>query len=479
MLVALGADVDAVDNKGRSCLVIAGEEHALIQLLINNGASVDAEALFGAIDGWNARGVDALLSGGADPDMRRLPTGPDAVLPGQIPYNAGIDRDQIYPLYYAAKVKPDMDARHYTTQGRTVFNKAVLQALLKRGADPYAVFTGRENYPYRRRRGRRTKDTQILKSTSESLERIVIHEIISSNGIVQPFLELPSLDLELRDYLGRTLLLAACSNRYGVAGRISPAGTLYNGFTGSEGMDELSFVEILISRGADVNARDNAGQNMLHYVALQESSNKVLCRVVTGVARSAPHLLLQCDEDGYTPLQLALSQNNIHAAELFIDAGSDLATPDPEGNTGLHYLASQLFSSSVQKIWYRFIAAGVDVNTLNKMGESALWVFSKSRPQMGRRYGNEGSQNLEAMRLLEEAGVDFTVRGKTGQTLLHAAARTPMAHCRGELTERFKWLMARGVDPAVEDDEGNSAIDVAVQSRNKEILELFKPKKQG
>ena len=40
----------------------------------------------------------------------------------------------------------------------------------------------------------------------------IIHELFDRDGIVEPFLRIPSLDLEVQDFECRTLLLAACSH---------------------------------------------------------------------------------------------------------------------------------------------------------------------------------------------------------------------------------------------------------------------------
>ena len=50
----------------------------------------------------------------------------------------------------------------------------------------------------------------IFKSINKTAS--IIHELFDRDGIIEPFLRIPGLDLEVQDFEGRTLLLAACSH---------------------------------------------------------------------------------------------------------------------------------------------------------------------------------------------------------------------------------------------------------------------------
>lgn len=68
-LIHLGADVNAIDGQGRSCLALAGKDADLLRLLLARGAKLTTSALFGAIDGHNIESLEALLLAGIDPNM--------------------------------------------------------------------------------------------------------------------------------------------------------------------------------------------------------------------------------------------------------------------------------------------------------------------------------------------------------------------------------------------------------------------------
>ncbi|KAE9567902.1 hypothetical protein CGMCC3_g16021 [Colletotrichum fructicola] len=77
LLILGGADTNAVDTMGRTCLTYAGSDAEMIRLLIEHGAIVKADVLFAAIDRQDDKMLGALLSSGVDPNTRleRSPMG--------------------------------------------------------------------------------------------------------------------------------------------------------------------------------------------------------------------------------------------------------------------------------------------------------------------------------------------------------------------------------------------------------------------
>ncbi|KAI8300282.1 hypothetical protein K4K61_009873 [Colletotrichum sp. SAR11_59] len=69
-LIELGADVNSVDERGKSCLARARADTDLTKLLLDHGAIVTYPALISAIDDRDADGLELLLSTGADVNER-------------------------------------------------------------------------------------------------------------------------------------------------------------------------------------------------------------------------------------------------------------------------------------------------------------------------------------------------------------------------------------------------------------------------
>ncbi|KAK4082748.1 uncharacterized protein Triagg1_1638 [Trichoderma aggressivum f. europaeum] len=86
----------------------------------------------------------------------------------------------------------------------------------------------------------------------------------------------------------------------------------------------------------------------------------------------------------------------------------------------------------------------------------------------------------EQLAFYEEAGADFMARNNAGETLLHTLAGASFQSSYGGrskddmTTARFKFLVAKGLDPQAEDGRQRTAIDVAVACDNKGFLDFFK-----
>lgn len=86
----------------------------------------------------------------------------------------------------------------------------------------------------------------------------------------------------------------------------------------------------------------------------------------------------------------------------------------------------------------------------------------------------------EQLAFYEEAGADFMVRNNAGETLLHILASSSFQGSHGGRSKdditiaRFKFLVAKGLDPLAEDGRQRTAIDIAVACDNKGFLDFFK-----
>jgi len=118
LLIELGANVNAVDDKGISCLARAGDNNELIKLLLRHGAVVTHSEIIAAINSKNAFILEALLSHGADPNIRQsinkekpAPTSYSPVAGSGRP-RPQFDPDEMYLLHYAATRERGDDKIH-------------------------------------------------------------------------------------------------------------------------------------------------------------------------------------------------------------------------------------------------------------------------------------------------------------------------------------------------------------------------------
>ncbi|KAG8157059.1 hypothetical protein KVR01_013049 [Diaporthe batatas] len=491
-LILGGSDVNATDKAGRSCLHHAGRDVEMTRLLVEHGAAIHADAIFGAINNRQPRVLDVLLSAGGDANIGMKKNHNE-----RWQFHGGFIH-QWYPLHHAAAMSSQ---NTHDKKALCAAGLRLIEVLLSHGANPFATFvkcSGEECYRQKidsrrvaddlsgssrvaRLRGRvgrlrREKDaTADPDKPHQHEECVVLHQLLADGYIVHPFLELPGIDANTRDGSGRTLLHAACSSRRGpdVPLTLAPWDP-WDPKTSTE----ISVFGHLVSIGADLGARDDLGQNVLHHMlrcpphrfyqipAIQKSLEFTLENQLS--------IINQKDKDGKTPLHLAtdraICEKSTTAADALLEAGADPLIADNEGNTVLHIVSRMLWVSSMRPLFKKLIELGCDVNARNSKGETPLFWYSR-----GFREGKLDiyKHNLETATYDEEggiaafeaAGADFGALDSVGQSILHVAAK---GHAR-----RFKALMARGLDPMVEDNDRKTAVDIAAACGNEGVLRLF------
>lgn len=485
ILIEAGADVNAVDDSGRSCLACAQHDIDTIKLLISHGATVTAEALFAAIDVKNVEILRVLLSGGTDANIRRdrapeeSATTKSHARPSSIRTADTLEPHEVFPIYHAASAlrvgsKPTPKDIWQLEAGTQL-----VQALLDHGADPYAKFLIRQpQLPVRTLKDVET-DTPSTKMPEGYEECTTIHELLMAGAVPDNFLRLPNLDINCRDARGRTLLHAACNSADG------PDYVLGSHKGSVSEKEPVSLFQRLISLGADLQARDNFGRNVLHHMLDGEPRGhgngfNLFKESLAAVLSQAPALANQADGAGKTPLHYAVlrvtKRRETEVAELILAAGADPLAVDNDGDGVLHILTRNLGLPALHVFFRDIVRRGVDLNGRNAKGETPLFAFSR-RPRQNKQFSNFFTQFNEqeketpeqvALSMLKELGADFFARDNRGQGLLHVAAH-------GDV-QRFKDLKALGLDAMLEDDAQQTAIDVAAACGNQEILELFEKK---
>jgi ankyrin repeat protein len=315
------------------------------------------------------------------------------------------------------------------------------------------------------------------------------------------------MDLARRDDRGMTVLHVAAARR------------------GTDAKDDgRSLVQLLIDTGADILARDAMQMTVLHHLVaggrrsrrgITESRAADIARVVA----AAPGLVLAVNDQGETPLHLALGQSaNLENAHALIKAGADVKAH--VGSTGdglLHLLFRQEWvvgpKGDVQirvksdrrrtvdatdeadegaDMLQRLLEMGLDINARNSQGKTPVfglferseeWAKDADEVRSGRKTTDSDSKAAEREEvicdLLEAQGVNWTVTDSKGATLLHivAGGDAQMGDFDAQATRRVRWfrfLMSRGVDLDAEDEQHRTPLDVAASKGREELLELVR-----
>ncbi|KAL2672549.1 hypothetical protein Neosp_013261 [[Neocosmospora] mangrovei] len=455
MLIEAGADVNASDDKGNSCLALVHQDIDLIRLLKSHGATVTADVLFAAIQDGNLEGLEEFLSGKIDANMRR-PKKPDEKQ-RRLSQNhhaswtsTVTEKHEVYPLMRCPRELGNKWIEQHGLAGQQRAYEAfrMMQLLLDHGANPLARLQ------------------QVEKSSKGSdvkyyVEVTVLHHILRNGLLVGPMLSVLGLDVNCRDSKGRTLLHAACEGRegadYGVVTRQE------DGY----GTDGTTIFQKLLSLGADMEARDAFGRNVLQHMIHDHDETKRFDQFRDSLAHvldKAPNLKDQADGDGWTPLYYAIRQGgrrkDVRAAKALLSAGADPSVIATNGENLLHVLAPYLEVEEMVDLFEELVGRGLDVNKRNNMGDTPLFAF----------YGQR-----KAAEMLRKVGADFFAKDAKGRGLLHVAASRSV--------RTFRDLMELGLDTMLEDDSQQTPLDVAAAFENESVLQLFekdkKDKKDG
>ena len=455
ILIESGADVNAVDSRGRSCLMMAQHDAELSAFLLDHEATVTAEALFAAIAAENAEAVRGLLSRGGDANMRMTnrPAAQAIVAHGLCHprWLQTLEERLVYPLYYAAEM-----CEQCLLGEQLARRMRVVQVLLDHGADPLA--------PVVRQASGGGDGSSSSSSSSGYGEFPVLHDLLKmSEAILDDLITVPGLDVNRADSDGCTLLHAACDSPQG------PHYVLGSHVVGHGERVRLTIFQSLVSRGADLEARDNYKRNVLHHLLSRKKLlNEDNLASMSYVIGKVPALINQADNAGETPLHCAVRRGHIHAARELLKAGADPLAVDNNRDTLLHMMAGNLGDLEELDILFRgMVKLGLDVNARNAQGATPLFMFILNAFKCRNFFEHQKQESSEngVIAMFQELGADFFARDGSGRGLLHVAAANSV--------DRFRELVGLGLDVRLEDDAQQTPIDVAAACGNEKVLELF------
>lgn len=147
-------------------------------------------------------------------------------------------------------------------------------------------------------------------------DRLPIHWAVSYNHlpIVQTLVQAKSFDPDVTDGSGWTPLMMACSRK-----------------------DAEAIVDLLLSKDAEVNAKNNNGQTALHFCA--SKVNLDIARTL--LAQKPPASARAKDKRGQLPLHRAAAVGSVPMMKALLEAKSPLNATDMDGMTALHHAMSE------------------------------------------------------------------------------------------------------------------------------------------
>jgi len=144
------------------------------------------------------------------------------------------------------------------------------------------------------------------------------------------------------------------------------------------GKSSLAIAELLVSKGANVNAKNRIGTPL--HVAAHHGNIEVMQFLISNKANINAE-----DEDFNTPLHYASNASNLAIIELLISSGANVNAKSNLG-TPLHVAAMQVGNIEVAKF---LISAGADVNAkgangftpLDAASQRKIWIWFNTCPR--------------------------------------------------------------------------------------------------
>ncbi|MHC1780083.1 MAG: ankyrin repeat domain-containing protein [Bacteroidales bacterium] len=220
--------------------------------------------------------------------------------------------------------------------------------------------------------------------------------------------------------------------------------------------DQVEMAKYLLDEGALVEGSDQDG----NFTPLMETSHLPMVQLL--IARGAN--VNAKNKFNYTPLHKAVSNFMVAKPKekdcekimnILIEKGADINAQDGNGNTPLMYAVQRITPAKI------LVAKGADVNIQNKNGETALMFAVKGgliKAILGMIPVVGGS--VDAVNLLVSKGADLNIADKWGKTaLMHAASGVNALGDRySTYTEILGILIAKGAQIEAQDKEGNTAL---------------------
>ena len=259
---------------------------------------------------------------------------------------------------------------------------------------------------------------------------------------------------------------------------------------------DVEALKILLERNVDVNEINSHGNRPLHNLILlseYKNLNDVLTCVELLLDNGAS--VLRKNDMGETPVLSAIRGNYIEILELFIKRNLKLDLKDGYGNGPLHIAAYSCYPENEEKkkkIFKLLLDAGVENNIKNDNGYTPTDILANQRvnpilfsilkgeydfdnPNSIRNLTSAMSlhsailsNNYDIIKAHLEMGTDTDEISEENN---NSYALSPLGvACHILDLKSVELLLKNGADPNLKNNDGQSAMDIAVENNNEDLI---------
>lgn len=215
--------------------------------------------------------------------------------------------------------------------------------------------------------------------------------------------------------------------------------------------NHIRFVEMLLRKPLDPNARSDAGMPLALHMAAHQGHFEVvkLLHEASGEVNATM-------ERGETALHLAADSGNFEVVRFLIEAGADKdAARSDDGKTALHFAALRGHLQVVQLL----VEAGAEKDAATFDGHTALHYAISSADLTC-------DTSPDIVQFLLEAKAANSTTGTSGERPLHTAAR-------GGCTEIAQLLLEAGADQNSVMEDGDTALHLAAERGHSGVVRVL------
>jgi ankyrin repeat protein len=222
--------------------------------------------------------------------------------------------------------------------------------------------------------------------------------------------------------------------------------------------NDVDRVKFLVEKGADVNKPDPQGWTPLQNAARQRKDGMIKALIELGADVNRP------DDSGMTPLIAAAMRDHVPSIKVLIEKGANIEQPGPQGFRPLALAIAENKYESAKAL----MEAGADLSAASGADglTPLMLIAAQTSPAEGARFLPGSTRPSDIARGLVERGADVNAQGKSGVTALMIAATHNSAPMIG-------LLMDAGADPALKNQQGQTATEVAERNGNLEAAQAI------